>query len=50
MLIPKDMLSADATQYRPISILPVLSKVAEKLIFRPLYKYLESNGLLAKSQ
>ena len=48
--IPKGMLSADATQYRPISILPVLSKVAEKLIFRPLYKYLESNGLLAKSQ
>ena len=48
--IPKGMLFADATQYRPISILPVLSKVAEKLIFRPLYKYLESNGLLAKSQ
>ena len=48
--IPKGMLSADATQYRPISILPVLSKVAEKLIFRPLYRYLESNGLLARSQ
>ena len=46
----KGMLSADATQYRPISILPVLSKVAEKLIFKPLYRYLESNGLLARSQ
>ena len=48
--VPKGMLSADPTQYRPISILPVLSKVAEKLIFKPLYKYLEANGSLGKSQ
>ncbi|MEL7079449.1 MAG: reverse transcriptase family protein [Cyanobacteria bacterium J06582_2] len=49
MPIPKGILSADGTKYRPISILPVLSKVAEKLIFRPLYNYLESNNLLASS-
>ena len=47
--VPKGILSADGTKYRPISILPVLSKVAEKLIFRPLYNYLESNNLLASS-
>ena len=45
--IPKCGMSAVCTNYRPISILPVLSKVAEKLIFKPLYRYLESNHLLA---
>ena len=48
--IPKGTLSADCSNYRPISILPVLSKVAEKLIYRPLYRYLESNSMLANSQ
>ena len=48
--IPKSSLTADCNNYRPISILPVLSKVAEKLIFKPLYKHLESNGLLANRQ
>ncbi|MEL6677048.1 MAG: hypothetical protein AAFR61_32895, partial [Bacteroidota bacterium] len=43
---PKCGLSAIGTDYRPISILPVLSKVAEKLFFKPLYRYLESNKLL----
>ena len=48
--VPKCGLSADASNYRPISILPVLSKVAEKLVFKPLYKYLDSNDLLADRQ
>ena len=48
--IPKSGTSADCSNYRPISILPVLSKVAEKLIFKPLYKYVESKRLLADSQ
>ena len=48
--VPKGTLSADSSNYRPISILPVLSKVAEKLIFRPLYRYLEANGMLSISQ
>ena len=47
MPIPKCGMSAVCTDYRPISILPVLSKVAEKLIFKPLYRYLQSNHLLA---
>ena len=48
--VPKGMLSADCSNYRPISILSVLSKVAEELIFMPLYRYLQSNGMLANSQ
>ena len=48
--IPKGTLSSDGTQYRPISILPVLSKVAERLISRPLYRYLEVHRLLSGCQ
>ena len=36
--------------YRPISILPVLSKVFERVIHRQLYAYLEENDLLSKNQ
>ena len=36
--------------YRPISILPVISKVFEKEIFRQLYGYLTDNDLLSKHQ
>ena len=36
--------------YRPISLLPILSKVLEKIVARQLMYYLESNKLLAKSQ
>ena len=48
--VPKGALSADSNNYRPITILPVMSKVAEKLIFKPLYKYLEANAYLPSSQ
>ena len=48
--VPKGALSADSNNYRPITILPVMSKVAEKLIFIPLYKYLEANAYLPSSQ
>ncbi|MEO1808644.1 MAG: reverse transcriptase family protein, partial [Bacteroidota bacterium] len=48
--IPKGALSSDSTQYRPISILPVLSKVAEKLISKPLYRYFERHRLLSRCQ
>jgi retron-type reverse transcriptase len=36
--------------YRPISILPVLSKVFERVVHRQLYAYLEENNLLSKNQ
>ena len=38
------------SDYRPISITPVLSKVFEKLIFRKLYSFVEQNNLLPISQ
>ena len=36
--------------YRPISLLPVISKVFEKVVFSQLYSYFDQNGLLYKSQ
>ena len=36
--------------YRPISLLPILSKVLEKIIANQLMLFLESNNLLAESQ
>ena len=36
--------------YRPISLLPVLSKVLEKIVYRRLTGHLESNDILYKAQ
>lgn len=36
--------------YRPISILPTISKIIEKLAHNQLYNYLEDNKLLTKAQ
>ena len=36
--------------YRPISILPIVSKVFEREVFRQLYGYLSNNSLLFKFQ
>ena len=38
------------SNYRPISVLPVVSRLFEKLVFNQLYKYLDSNGLLSNGQ
>jgi hypothetical protein len=34
------------SNYRPISLLPSISKVQEKIVYQHLYKYLQSNNLL----
>jgi len=36
--------------YRPVSILPVLSKLLEKAVNQQLHEYLQSNNLLYNSQ
>ncbi len=41
--------NSDPSNFRPISILPCLGKVLEKLIHQQLYAYLDSNDLLSKT-
>ena len=41
---------ANPSSFRPISILPVISKVVEKIVQRQLHYYLASNHLLASNQ
>ena len=48
--IPKINHPVEPSDYRPISILPILSKVYEKLIMMQMLAYLESEELLAETQ
>ena len=38
------------SNYRPISLLPIVSKIFEKLMYRRLYRFLESHKVLFSSQ
>lgn len=40
----------DVTCYRPVSILPSLSKVYERIVYNQLIKFLESNHLIDREQ
>ena len=40
----------NVTNYRPISLLPVLSKILEKIVANQLTEYLETNNLLSETQ
>ena len=40
----------DKSNYRPISLLPILSKIFEKIIFESLYSYFIKNNLLVNCQ
>ena len=44
--IRENGINCDKTNYRPISLLPILSKLFEKIIFDVLYDYLTQNSLL----
>ena len=46
----REDIKSDPNNYRPISILPVVSKIIEKVIFKQFYEYLTHNNLLAGSQ
>ena len=41
---------SERSNYRPISVLPVLTRLFEILIFNQLYKYLNDNNLLSQEQ
>ena len=41
---------ASCTNYRPISLLPVVSKVLERIIYKRVYHYLTQHNLLYNSQ
>ena len=43
----KEDIESDPNKYRPISFLPVVSKIMEKVIFKQLYEYLSHNNLPA---
>ena len=40
----------DARNYRPISVLPAISKICERVVYDQLYGHLNSNGLITKKQ
>ena len=40
----------DVSNYRPISVLPILSKIMERVVFTQLSEYLETNKLLTNCQ
>ena len=48
--IYKEGEKSDKSNYRPISVLPVLSRIFEKLIYDQLYQYLDGSGFLTSDQ
>ena len=40
----------EAQNYRPIPVLPAISKICERVVYDQLYHYLNSNSLLSKNQ
>ena len=48
--ISKSGQSDDQSNYRPISVLPFLSRVFEQLVFNQLYEYLDKNKLIYYKQ
>ena len=47
VLLYKSRERSQFDNYRPITILPVFSKIIERLVYRQLYNYLEVNKLLS---
>ena len=41
---------SDPNNYRPISVVPIVAKIFEKLVHNQLYRYLATNNLLANNQ
>jgi len=50
MIPKKESNSNNPTEYRPISLLSCIGKLAERIIKNRLYSYLENNNLLSSAQ
>ena len=48
--IPKERNPKTLNQYRRISLLPIFSKILEKIVHKIFYSFLTSNSLLSPSQ
>jgi len=48
--IPKAYSPSSSSEYRPISVLPVLSKLFEKVLYHRVYSYLTDHNLFDKRQ
>ena len=46
----KKGVKSDLNNYRPISVIPVVSRVFEKIVYDQLYQYLNDNKLLSSCQ
>ena len=46
----KNGAKSDPSNYRPISVIPTVSKIYEKIIYDQLYDYLNTNNLLTRCQ
>ena len=40
----------DVNNYRPISVIPIVAKVFEKIVYEQLYAYLEAHDILCQNQ
>ena len=49
-LILKEGYKSEKSIYRPIAVLPVISRLFEKIVFTQLYQSLDHNGLLSPNQ
>ena len=41
---------ADKSNYRPISVLPIISRLFEKLVTNQVYQHMEDSGLFSSGQ
>ena len=48
--IPKEGDPTNVNNYRPISVLPLMSKIFEKIVYKQLYNYLEQKEILSINQ
>ena len=48
--IYKDGDKSDVSNYRPISVLPILSKILERAVHDQMYNYLTRNNILNQCQ